>query len=94
MIWCWFILICAIAVVEVSDFGLVPAIFGLQGIFTIVFFALEGSLVELLALEIFSIIFVPSALYYVTAKTKKTEELPLIIGWPSTGVLLILVAIL
>lgn len=87
------ILLCAIAVIEIDDFAFVSPLLGLQGVLFTIHFILEGPGAELIPLSVFSILFVPLSLYYVTAKTRRIEERPLIPGLPSTGLLAVLVAI-
>lgn len=89
----WLILLCAIAIIEFHDFRLVPALLGLQGVFFIFQYAYEGINIELLPLTIFSILFVPATLYYLTVKTKISEEQPLLPNIQSIGLLIILMAI-
>jgi len=87
------ILVCTIAVVEVDDFALVSPLLGLQGLLLAIHLALEGAGMEVVPLALFSVLLVPVSLYYVTSKTKRSEESPLIGGLPSTGLLAVLVAV-
>lgn len=87
------ILLFAIAVIEIGDFKLVPILLGILGITLISQFILEGAGFEIFPLAIFSIIFVPTILLFNTLKTKRTEERPIILGLPSLGLLIVLVAV-
>ena len=89
----WLILLCAIVIIEFRDFRLVPALLGVQGILFIFQLTHEGVGVELLPLAIFSVLFVPATIYYITDKTKRSEEQPLIPYLQSIGLLIVLVAI-
>jgi len=86
------LLLFAIAVVEIGDFKLVPFLLGFLGIVLIGQFILEGAGFEIVPLAIFSVLFVPAILFYFTLKTKRTEERPIILGLPSLGLLIVLVA--
>ncbi|MFX1562599.1 MAG: hypothetical protein ACFFDP_04755 [Promethearchaeota archaeon] len=87
------ILLFAIAVIEIGDFKLVPFLLGILGITLISQFILEGAGFEIVPLAIFSILFVPAILLFFTLKTKRTEERPIILGLPSLGLLIVLVAV-
>ncbi|MFX0200876.1 MAG: hypothetical protein ACFFCW_32555 [Candidatus Hodarchaeota archaeon] len=89
----WLILLCAIVIIEFYDFRLVPALLGFQGVLFLFQFAHEGIGIEVLPLAIFSILFVPITLYYITVKTKIIEEKPLIPNLQSIGLLIVLIAI-
>ncbi len=89
----WLILLCAIVIIEFHDFRVVPALLGFQGVLFLFQFAHEGIGIELLPLAIFSILFVPITLYYITVKTKIIEEKPLIPNLQSIGLLIVLIAI-
>jgi hypothetical protein len=87
------ILIIAFLVIEIDDFRLVSFLLGLLGTIITITSILDGKLIEIVPLAIFSIIFIPGILYYFSMKTKRTEEPPLIPGLPSSGLLVILVII-
>lgn len=80
-------------IIELSNFRIVSILLGILGILISSHYFIEGLLVEVIPLAIFSMIFVPFALYYFTSKTKRTEESPLLGGFLSLGVLVVLVII-
>ena len=87
------ILILAVVIIEIDDFRLVTVLLGFLGGVVTIGAVLEGAFVEVLPLAIYSILYLPMALFITTIRTKRTEEPPLIQGVPSIGLLLMLVII-
>ncbi len=87
------ILILAVVIIEIDDFRFVTILLGVLGGAITLGAILEGAFVEVLPLAIYSILFLPMALFITTVRTKRTEEPPIIQGVPSIGLLLILVII-
>ena len=87
------ILILAVVIIEVDDFRFVTVLLGFLGGVVTIGAVLEGAFVEVLPLAIYSILYLPMALFITTIRTKRTEEPPLIQGVPSIGLLLMLVII-
>ena len=88
------ILIFTIIVVELNDFKIVPILLGLHGALFAVDFILQGALIETIPFVLFSVILIPVVLFYFTTKTKTTEEQPLIRGWFSFGIQVVLVVLI
>jgi len=83
------LLLLIIAIIELSDLTLVSLILSIQGLlFLYKFEMLEAGAFPLF---VFSAIFSPILIYYLTKRTKKDEEKPLISGFLSISLLLILV---
>lgn len=87
------ILILAIMTIEAWDFRIVSVLLGILGVLLTLESILEGMIIQIIPLAIFSIIFIPVALYFLTVRTKNTEELPFISRWLSIALLIILVII-
>jgi hypothetical protein len=87
------ILILAVVIIEIDDFRFVTVLLGVLGGVVTIGAVLEGAFVEVLPLAIYSIVFLPIALFITTIRTKRTEEPPLIQGVPSIGLLLMIVII-
>ena len=87
------ILILAVVIIEVDDFRFVTVLLGVLGGVVTIGAVLEGAFIEVLPLAIYSIVFLPMALFITTTRTKRTEEPPLIQGVPSIGLLLMLIII-
>lgn len=87
------ILIIAIAIIEIGDFHFVTVLLGVLGALFTIESILEGAIWSVIPLAVFSIAFVPVALFLTTVYTKRTEEPPLLHGIPSIGLLLVCVII-
>ncbi len=87
------ILILAVVIIEAWDFRIVSVLLGILGALLTLESILEGMIIQIIPLAIFSIIFIPVVLYFLTARTKNTEELPFISRWLSIALLIILVTI-
>jgi hypothetical protein len=88
-----FILIIAVAIIEIDDFRFITVLLGvLGGLFTVGAF-LDGAFIEILPLAVYSIVLLPMALFIITTYTKHTEEPPLLQGVPSSGVLVVLLIV-
>ncbi len=87
------ILIIAVAIIEIGDFRIVTVLLGVLGALLTLGALIEGIFLEVIPLAIYSILFVPVAIFITSVNTKQTEEPPLIHGVPSIGVLLVLLII-
>ncbi|MFW9985296.1 MAG: hypothetical protein ACFFDJ_01890 [Candidatus Odinarchaeota archaeon] len=87
------ILILAVVIIEAWDFRIVSVLLGILGVLLTLESILEGMIIQIIPLAIFSIIFIPVVLYFLTARTKNAEELPFISRWLSIALLIILVTI-
>ena len=83
------LLLLIIAIIELSDLTLVSLILSVQGLLFLYEFGMLK--VETLPLFVFSVVISPFLIYYLTKRTKKDEEEPLISGFLSVSLLLILV---
>lgn len=87
------ILILAVVIIEAWDFRIASVLLGILGVLLTLESILEGTILQVIPLAIFSIIFIPVALYFLTTRTQNTEELPFISRWLSIALLIILVIV-